>query len=150
LAIVCTVKINRSTDIALRIAMLVAVRNDRMTVEELATELAVPRNHIAKIVQRLQRTNVLVTTRGRAGGVELAADARHVTVGYVVRAFEGEGEVVDCATPPCPLRHGCRLRSVLHRAQQAFLATLDDVPLDELIAAPTGPILLGLTAPSRS
>ncbi len=140
-------KLNRSTDIALRVAMLAAARDSRSTVDELAARLAVPRNHLAKVVQRLQRMNVLVTTRGRAGGVELAADAGQFTVGYLVRAFEGADEVVNCEEPPCPLRSGCRLRSVLRQAQQAFLATLDAVPLQELIEAPTSPLLLALTAP---
>ncbi|GAA1414786.1 RrF2 family transcriptional regulator [Catellatospora coxensis] len=138
-------KLNRATDIALRVAMATAARDGLWTVDELADRLAVPRNHVAKVVQRLQHLGVLVTTRGRAGGVALAADARTAfTVGQIVRAFEGEDEVVSCDEPPCPLRSGCRLRSALRRAQQAFLASLDEVRLDDLLAAPTGPLLLSL------
>jgi Rrf2 family nitric oxide-sensitive transcriptional repressor len=136
------VKLNRSTDIALRVAMATAARDRRSTVDELATQLVLPRNHVAKVVQRLQRMGVLVTTRGRAGGVALAEHAQTFTVGQIVREFEGQEEVVACDEPPCPLRSGCRLRSALGRAQQAFLASLDEVRLDDLIAAPTGALLL--------
>lgn len=139
-----SVKLNRSTDMALRVVMLTGARGGRLTVEELATDLALPRNHVAKVVQRLQRLDVLVTTRGRAGGVELADDALQLTVGHLVRAFEGVDEIVDCDQPPCPLRHACRLRTTLRRAQLAFLAALDEVTLADLIADPAGPLLLGL------
>ncbi len=47
--------------------------------------------------------------------------------------------------PPCPLRAACRLRGALRTAQEAFFATLDPLSIGDLVAAPTGPVLLGLT-----
>lgn len=135
-------QLNRATDIALRVLMLTAADRERQTIDELAHALAVPRNHMAKVVQRLQRLGLLSTTRGRAGGVELADGAVETTVGAVVRAFEGEREVVGCDDPPCPLRGACRLRGVLHQAHQAFLASLDTVRLADLLGPPGGPVLL--------
>lgn len=141
------VQLNRATDLGLRVAMLTAGQGGRFTVDALADQLGAPRHHLAKVVQRLQRLDVLVTTRGRSGGVEFAPGAERLTVGQLVRAFEGDDEVVDCDDPPCPLRGGCRLRTALHRAQQAFLASLDEVALADLIEAPTGPLLLRLGLP---
>lgn len=137
-------KLNRSTDMALRIAMLAAASPQRLTVDELAGRLALPRNHVAKVVQRLQRLGVLVTIRGRAGGVALAERAPTLTVGALVRALEGDDEVVDCDRPACPLRAGCRLREELRRARAAFLDVLDRVRLADLVDDPTGPLLLTL------
>ncbi|PWR13412.1 Rrf2 family transcriptional regulator [Micromonospora sicca] len=140
-------KLNRSTDMALRIAMLTAASPARTTVDELATQLALPRSHVAKVVQRLQRIGVLVTTRGRFGGVAFAERAGELTVGHVVRAFEGDDEVVACDQPACPLVAGCRLRGELRRAQAAFLAVLDGIRLGDLVDGPAGPLLLTLGAP---
>ncbi|KKK06843.1 Rrf2 family transcriptional regulator [Micromonospora sp. HK10] len=137
-------KLNRSTDMALRIAMLTAASPTRATVDELAAQLSLPRSHVAKVVQRLQRLGVLVTIRGRSGGVAFAEHAAELTVGHVVRAFEGDGEVVSCEEPACPLVGGCRLRGQLRRAQAAFLAVLDEVRLGDLVAGPAGPLLLTL------
>ncbi|WP_433286836.1 RrF2 family transcriptional regulator [Micromonospora sp. CA-244673] len=141
-------KLNRSTDMALRIAMLTAASPARTTVDELATQLALPRSHVAKVVQRLQRLGVLVTIRGRSGGVAFAEHAAELTVGHVVRAFEGDAEVVNCEQPACPLVAGCRLRGELRRAQAAFLAVLDGVRLGELVDGPAGPLLLTLGGPA--
>ena len=140
-------RLNRSTDMALRIAMLAAASPVRATVDELATRLALPRSHVAKVVQRLQRIGVLVTIRGRSGGVAFAEHAADITVGEVVRAFAGDGEVVDCARPVCPLVAECRLRGELRRAQAAFLAVLDGVRLGDLVDGSAGPLLLSLGAP---
>ncbi|MEU4567495.1 hypothetical protein [Micromonospora sp. NPDC023956] len=61
-----------------------------------------------------------------------------------LRAFEGAAEVVDCDRPACPLLPACRLRGELRRAQEAFLDVLDRVRLGDLLADPTGPVLLAL------
>ncbi|MEU1888065.1 Rrf2 family transcriptional regulator [Micromonospora rifamycinica] len=137
-------KLNRSTDMALRIAMLTAPASRRTTIDELADRLDLPRSHVAKVVQRLQRVGVLVTVRGRSGGVAFAEGAERITVGRIVRAFEGEGEVVACEESGCVLRAGCRLRVQLRRAQAAFLAALDEVPVGELVDDPAAPPLLTL------
>ncbi|MFU8873809.1 RrF2 family transcriptional regulator [Micromonospora sp. SL4-19] len=139
-------KLNRSTDMALRIAMLTAASPARTTVDEIATRLALPRSHVAKVVQRLQRLGVLVTVRGRSGGVAFAEHAGELTVGQVVRAFEGDDEVVSCQQSACPLIPGCRLRGELRRAQAAFLGVLDGVRLGDLVDGAAGPLLLALGA----
>ncbi|MBO4163504.1 RrF2 family transcriptional regulator [Micromonospora antibiotica] len=141
-------KLNRSTDMALRIAMLTAPASTRTTVDELADRLDLPRSHVAKVVQRLQRAGVLVTVRGRSGGVAFAEGAERITVGRVVRAFEGEGEVVSCEESGCALRASCRLRVQLRRAQAAFLAVLDEVPLGDLVDASPTALLLSLAPPA--
>lgn len=137
--------LSRATDIALRILMLAAAQRRQLTIDELAAALNVPRNHVAKVVQRLQRPGWLTTTRGRGGGISLPDATLRTTVGRIVRDFEGTAEVVDCESPPCPLSAACRLRGALRTAQEAFFASLDDVVLQDLIAPPTGATLLSLT-----
>ncbi|MFV2011212.1 MULTISPECIES: RrF2 family transcriptional regulator [unclassified Micromonospora] len=133
-------KLNRSTDMALRVAMFAAASRTRTTVDDLAARLALPRSHVAKVVQRLQRLGVLVTVRGRAGGTAFAPAAAEMTVAQVVRAFEGDGEVVSCEQPACPLRAGCRLRVELRRARAAFLTALDEIRLGDLVDVDAGPL----------
>jgi Rrf2 family nitric oxide-sensitive transcriptional repressor len=58
---------------------------------------------------------------------------------------------VDCdGTVPCPLRGACVLRGALRRAQEAFFAALDPLTVNDLVAAPTGPLLLGISGGSGS
>jgi Rrf2 family nitric oxide-sensitive transcriptional repressor len=139
------VRLNRSTDISLRILMVCAVRDDRLTIDELAESLAVPRHHLAKVVQRLQHLGMLETVRGRSGGVRLVPAARTASIGGLIRALEGETEVVDCeGEQACPLSQGCLLRGALRRAQEAFYAALDPITVGDLSAPPTRQVLLSL------
>lgn len=142
-------RLTRGTDIALRVLMLTAVQEEQSTVDELATALELPRNHVAKVVQRLAHSGLLLTVRGRTGGLRIAPEALGWSVGQLVRDFEGDDEVIDCETQPCPLRGACRLRGALRRAQQAFLAELDLVSLRSLVEQPTGSLLLQLGVPRR-
>ena len=136
----------RSTDLALRVLMRLAVADEATpTTREVAAAMDVPYTHAAKVVAELQHMALLDARRGRGGGLSLTAAGRTASVGAVVRAFEGDGDVVDCeGATPCPLAPACRLRGELRRAQEAFFASLDPVTVEDIVAAPTGTLLLGL------
>jgi Rrf2 family nitric oxide-sensitive transcriptional repressor len=140
----------RSTDLALRVLMRLAVAGDATpTTRQVAEDMDVPYTHAAKVVAELQHLGLLDARRGRGGGLALTEKGRTASVGAVVRTFEGDGDVVDCegtsGTAPCPLNSGCRLRGALRRAQEAFYAALDPVTVSEIVTAPTGPLLLGIS-----
>lgn len=141
-------RLTKSTDIALRIAMRLAVlsEGDTPTTREVAEAVGVPYTHAAKVVSRLQHLGVVEARRGRGGGLMITFAGRTGSLGLLLRELEGVGDVVGCEDdPPCPLRAACRLRGVLRSAQEAFFATLDPYCIDDLVAAPTGPVLLSLT-----
>lgn len=137
----------RSTDLALRVLMRLAVADERTpTTRQVAEDMDVPYTHAAKVVAELQHMGLVSARRGRGGGLALSEKGRTASVGAVVRAFEGDGDVVDCeGATPCPLHSGCRLRGALRRAQEAFYASLDPVTVADVVAAPTGPLLLGIS-----
>ncbi|MEW2247551.1 RrF2 family transcriptional regulator [Streptomyces sp. NPDC058733] len=137
----------RSTDLALRVLMRLAVAGTTTpTTRQVAADMDVPYTHAAKVVAELQHQGLVDARRGRGGGLALTGKGRTASVGAVVRAFEGDGDVVDCeGATPCPLNSGCRLRGALRRAQEAFYAALDPVTVRDIVSDPTGPLLLGIT-----
>ncbi|MEW2622047.1 Rrf2 family transcriptional regulator [Streptomyces sp. NPDC048106] len=137
----------RSTDLALRILMRLAVATDeKPATRKVAGDMDVPYTHAAKVVAELQHMGLVDARRGRGGGLALTERGRAASVGAVVRFFEGHDEVVECeGATPCPLRSDCRLRGALRRAQEAFYASLDPITLDQLVTDPTGPVLLGIS-----
>lgn len=139
----------RSTDLALRVLMRLAVAGETTpTTREVAAAMQVPYTHAAKVVAELQHLGLLEARRGRGGGLALTGKGRTASVGGIVRTFEGDGDVVDCeGSTPCPLNSACRLRGALRRAQEAFYASLDPLTVADIVAEPTGPLLLGLTGP---
>ncbi|GHH30835.1 MAG: Rrf2 family transcriptional regulator [Streptomycetaceae bacterium] len=134
----------RSTDLALRLLMRLAVLGDATpTTREVAADMEVPYTHAAKVVAELQHMGLVDARRGRGGGLSLSGTGRTASVGAIVRAFEGDGDVVECeGDNPCPLNSACRLRGALRRAQEAFYASLDPLTVADVISDPTGPLLL--------
>ncbi|MFJ6936764.1 RrF2 family transcriptional regulator [Streptomyces sp. NPDC101132] len=143
-------RLTRFTDLALRVLMRLAVEGDDLpTTRDVAATMRVPYTHTAKVVARLQHLGLVEARRGRGGGLTLTAAGRAASVGGVVRELEGAGDVVECeGTEPCPLRSACLLRGALRRAQEAFFGTLDPLTVEDLVGAPTGPLLLGITGTS--
>jgi len=141
------VQLSGFTDLALRIVMRLAVLDEEAsTTRTVSEQLHVKYTHAAKAVAALQRLDVVETRRGRSGGLRLRDEARTMSVGHLVRSLEGPGEVVQCEGPvPCPLRGGCRLRTALRDAQEAFFAALDPLTIADLAAPPTRAILLTLS-----
>lgn len=137
------------TDLALRILMRLAVLDEAAseTTSSLAGQLHVSYAHAAKVVTALQKLGVVETRRGRTGGLRLTAGGEGTSIGAIVRQLEGPGDVVECyGANPCPLRGGCRLRSALRQAQEAFFAALDPLSVADVTAPPTSSLLLSLTA----
>ncbi|GAA4665897.1 RrF2 family transcriptional regulator [Streptomyces youssoufiensis] len=141
-------RLTKATDLALRVAMRLAVLDAESapTTREVADAVAVPYSHAAKVVTRLRHLGVVEARRGRGGGLALTSTGRAASLGWLVRELEGAGDVVGCEDdPPCPLRTACRLRGALRQAQESFYATLDPITIADLVSAPTGPVLLGLS-----
>ncbi len=144
---VVSVRLTKFTDLALRAVMRLAVleQDGSCTTRDVAEVMDVPYTHMAKAITRLQHLGVVEARRGRGGGLELTGLGRQASVGWLVRELEGEGDVVSCeGEAPCPLRSACRLRRALREAQEAFYATLDPLTVTDLVASPTGPVLVGL------
>ncbi|MET7637829.1 Rrf2 family transcriptional regulator [Streptomyces sp. NPDC005438] len=140
-------RLTKFTDLALRAVMRLAVagQDGPWTTRQVAEAVDVPYAHMAKAITRLQHLGVLEARRGRGGGLELTDLGLRASVGWLVRELEGEDEVVACdGDPPCPLRGACRLRGALREAQEAFYATLDPLTVADLVASPTGPVLVSL------
>jgi Rrf2 family nitric oxide-sensitive transcriptional repressor len=131
-----------ATDFSLRLLMRLAEQPERLrSTEELAQAIGVPRNHVHKIVQDLAAAGWVRTVRGARGGVLLARPAAEIGVGAVVRRLEQGQALVECFRADggaCCLSPDCRLRGLLARAREAFLAALDGATLADCLTFPSG------------
>ncbi|KFG04156.1 MULTISPECIES: RrF2 family transcriptional regulator [Streptomyces] len=143
-------RLTRYTDLALRAVMRLAVVDgaELLTTRQIADSMNVPYTHMAKAIAQLQHLGVIEARRGRNGGLTLTDAGRAAPVGNLVRTLEQDREAVVCeGDTPCPLSGACRLRRALREAQEAFYSSLDKVTVGDLVASPTGPVLLALGAP---
>lgn len=104
-------------------------------IEDIATAFGISKAHLLKSARQLGHMGYLETIRGRSGGVRLGMAPERVVIGAVVRALEGDSEVVECFNPStntCPLIGECKLTGLFRRGLEAFLTELDTVTLADI------------------
>lgn len=123
------------TDYALRTLMYLATRQRRATVAEVALFYQISEPHIAKVVNRLSRLSYIRSVRGVGGGIELAREASRISLGEVVREFEGNLHLLECVGTDdvCVIQKNCKLRNVLAHAEQLQVEYLNGVTLQDVI-----------------
>jgi Rrf2 family protein len=107
-----------------------------VSAKRIAEEFAIPPELMAKILQRLAKQRLIVSTNGPKGGYVLARRPTEITVGQVIRALEGPINIVSCLEDAdCPQMERCSLRRPVHKIQAAISQVLDTMSLAELTSA---------------
>ena len=108
-------KITRATDYAIRLLAHLAAGEVETTSATLASELGIPLNHLAKLVQTLARQGYLFTRRGKGGGLRLAIDPKKIKLAQIVEAVEGPIIVNECVlnNRNCKFSGKCKVRRCL-------------------------------------
>lgn len=129
-------QLDKFSDYALRVLMVLAVkRPETVSVRQISETFGISDNHVAKIATSLVRAGFVISQRGRAGGLSLAKDPQQITVGSVLRTIKETTPVAECfgVHNTCKILPACGLREPLHKAQEAFFATLDAYSLQDII-----------------
>jgi Rrf2 family nitric oxide-sensitive transcriptional repressor len=122
------------TDYALRTLIFVGAKGG--TLATIAESFDISKAHLMKVVNRLGQQGYLDTVRGKGGGIRLARSPTAIRIGAIVRETEEDLAVMGCLgeTGFCRIEKCCVLRHALRKATLAFLQTLDDYTLADLLA----------------
>jgi len=129
-------RINRASDFALRILLLVGKLEDPISVDQITSTLQLSKSNVMKIVAKLSAAGLLTTRRGPNGGVVLGQPIEQIRIGSVVRTIENDLAVVDCLSDgPCNCVYlpRCALKPAMQAATDAFLECLDGYTLAALL-----------------
>ncbi|MBX0358278.1 Rrf2 family transcriptional regulator [Halobacillus sp. Nhm2S1] len=131
-------RLKKYTDYALRVLIFTASKREGELAnkKEISEVFHISENHLGKIIHELNKLELIVTLRGRSGGIRLAKEPADINIGSVVRAMEDDFhllECFDCATNYCVITPACQLKGVLHEALRAFLNVLDKYTLEDLL-----------------
>lgn len=127
-------QITNFTDYSLRTLLYLAAQGDA-NVKGIADYYGISRNHLVKVVHRLNQLGYVATTRGKGGGISIAPHAREVRLGDLIEQLEPHMNLVECfdpATDGCRVSPRCRVKGILKRASANFLATLNEVTLSDV------------------
>ena len=89
---------------------------------------------MAKVLQRLVRSGLLVSTQGTRGGYTLRRASSSISVADVIQAIDGPFNVTACSTDDhdCEQFEKCNIRDPLWRLKERILEALGTVSVAEL------------------
>ncbi|MGJ8697626.1 MAG: RrF2 family transcriptional regulator [Verrucomicrobiaceae bacterium] len=129
---------NFYTEYAFRILLYLQLKpGERVTIREIGESFDISVNHLNKVSQRLAKMNLVTSTRGNGGGIELAPEALKIKLGDLMRSLEPTAEVAQCqglgSQPGCVISPVCRLRGMFAEAQDAFYQNLNQRTVGDLV-----------------
>jgi Rrf2 family protein len=131
-------QITRTTDYGIRVLTHLAMLppGTRLTAAELASQSRASETVVAKILQRLAASRLVISHRGFEGGFELAREPRAVSLLDIVTALEGPLCLDACLAGPAASEDAtwCAARDAWARAQLALTGVLAAETLDRLAA----------------
>jgi Rrf2 family protein len=131
-------RLSRKADYALRVLMTLVDRwrQGPVSMSELARLNDVPKKFLEHIMLDLKAQKWVESSTGRLGGYALAVSPERITLGQVVRYFDGVLAPVGCVSQSqpeaCSQSATCRFRRVMLDVRNATAAYLDGATLAEV------------------
>ena len=78
---------------------------------------------------------MVTSVRGPKGGHLLAKKAEEISLGQIVRLFEGQSELVECISKPelCKMSDDCQVRLAWKDATRVLYEKLDSTTIADLL-----------------
>ena len=129
-------RLNRLTDYAVVLMSQMAERGGEVRqAPRIAEETGVPLPTVAKILNALNKADLVTSHRGAAGGYTLSRAAEDISVSQIIQALEGPIALtacVDSAPESCESEHFCPMRGHWEKVNRAIQDALEGVSLAEM------------------
>jgi Rrf2 family transcriptional regulator, cysteine metabolism repressor len=123
---------------------LIAIRHiaakshgDVVTAKEIAEEYGVPYELLSKVLQKLTRSGLIVSTQGMRGGYSLAKNPNDVSVTMIINAIEGTSPAIaQCMTEgphSCDVFSVCTIKSPLSKVQANIENAFSSMTLAQIV-----------------
>jgi len=119
--------LSEAASIAIHSMVLIAVSEGKTNVNKISERLNFSRHHVAKVMQRLVKVDIVTSNRGPSGGFMLARPAAEINLLEVYEAVEGKMESNDCPLgyDECAFKK-CILGTIAHDMNRKFKDYLNE------------------------
>jgi len=128
--------ITRDTDYAVRALVFIAGHKcERISVSRLVKELKIPRPFLRKILQILNKKNILTSYKGLNGGFVLGVPADKISLMSLMEIFQGPLRLNECMFKKrlCPNRSICALRAIVSGIEEKAFLKLKSTRISALL-----------------
>jgi Rrf2 family protein len=126
--------LSEASSIAIHSMVLIARSGNGINAVKIAEITGFSKNHIAKVLQRLVKNEMLKSVRGPAGGFSLKTDPKDINLLDIYQSIEGPLNIGEC-----PLSYDlcgfdrCLMGSVVNRLTGEFRKFLQEQTLQSYI-----------------
>jgi Rrf2 family nitric oxide-sensitive transcriptional repressor len=126
--------LSKFTDFGFRVLIELALNPGKISVRELSDKLDLSKNHLSKVVHRLNQLGYIEGIRGRDGGIALKVKPQDILLSDLVTGLESHFELVECMNCKsiCNLETKCQIRESLGNALLAFFGVLAQSTLADI------------------
>lgn len=109
-------------------------------VSEISKEQGIPVKYLEQLIRILKQARLVKSIRGPKGGHILNRQPSEITLGQLVRLFEGQSELVVCISEPekCAMSEVCRVRLAWMKATEALYSILDAITIEDILQTRPG------------
>ncbi len=136
-------QLTRAADYGVRVMMHLAAAptGARASLPDLAEAAEVSAPFLSKVLQRLVRSGLIASRRGKHGGFELLERGRAASLLDILGALDGIPQLNQCLLAgSCHRSPRCAAHPVWQQAQEQMLAILRSATLEQLSRGNTLPI----------
>ncbi|NLO16882.1 MAG: Rrf2 family transcriptional regulator [Arcobacter butzleri] len=130
--------LTKKSEYALLSLILIAQSNTPVNVDVLSSRLNISKSFLAKILQNLAKSGIVLSYKGVNGGFVLAKKSEEITIlDITIAAEEKTPAVFECSSSPydCPNNKAitCGIWPILNKLQNKINGFLNDLTLKELL-----------------
>jgi len=91
--------------------------------------------YLEQLIRPLKQASMVTSVRGPKGGHLLAKKPEEISLGQIVRLFEGQSELVECISNPerCSMSDDCQVRLAWKDATRVLYEKLDSTSIADLL-----------------
>jgi Rrf2 family protein len=91
--------------------------------------------YLEQLIRPLKQASMVTSVRGPKGGHMLAKKPEDISLGQIVRLFEGQSELVECISNPdqCHMSDDCQVRLAWKEATRVLYEKLDSTTISDLV-----------------
>ena len=131
-------RLSKFTDYSFR--TLIYLANNRYkvcTVDALYVKLKISKHHLKKIVNILAKTDLIISNKGRTGGIKLGLDPEDINLGEVIKITEENLNIADCFKNNKCCSYikpsNCKIKCIMTEALDSFINEFSKYTLQELL-----------------